>query len=413
MSAAHAIKNSEPRPAALQATLIKVTEALARELVWSNPVAPDWSDFEWSVAQAVAAMHGVSPLLSSALRWNGPPSWAKFLQEQRAHVAARHVRIERLLRQIDQLARAEGMAVVALKGAALHAIGLYEEGQRPMADVDLLVRPQDAGRAARLIESLKYYEYRSSWKERAFAPLDGQVAGRLGEQSNNDISIELHVRICEKLPLQITDITTIVFPSAPSAGLNPYPSKAALMAHLLLHAAGSMAFRAIRLLQLHDLALLAVRMGDADWGQLLRFRSGKRGLWWAVPPLHLLSRYYALKLPEQILGRLKLDCPWRLQQAVQRRTLSDVSLTHLWVDAFPGIEWSQSAREMLSYACSRVLPDAEHVALRKTTAHTQPWAAGSQWSTLSQTRRILRWIVQRQTRPATMHVVRAALAQTL
>jgi hypothetical protein len=412
MSAAPAIEESEPRPATLQATLIKVTEALALELVWSNPVAPDWSDFEWAVAQAVAAMHGVSPLLSTALRWNGPPSWAKFLQEQRAHVAARHVRIERLLLQIDQLARAEGMAVVALKGAALHAIGLYEEGQRPMADVDLLVRPQDVGRAARLIESLEYYEYRSSWKERAFAPLDGQVAGRLGEQADNDIGIELHDRIGEKLPLEITDITTIVFPPAPSAGLNPYPSKAALMAHLLLHAAGSMAFRAIRLLQLHDLALLAVRMSAADWDQLLRFRSGKRGLWWAVPPLQLLSRYYALNLCE-ILDRFKLDCPRRLQQAVQRRTLSDVSLTHLWVDAFPGIEWSQSAREMLSYACSRVLPDAERLASRDTTAHTQPWAAGSQWSTLSQTRRILRWLVQRQMRPATMHVVRAALAQTL
>ena len=66
---------------------------------------------------------------------------------------------------------------------------------------------------------------------------------------------------------------------------------------------------------------------------------------------------------------------------------------------------------MLSYAFSRVRPDAEHLALRGTTADTQRWAASSQWSSLSQTRRILRWIVRRQTRPATMHVVRAALSQ--
>jgi hypothetical protein len=185
------------------------------------------------------------------------------------------------------------------------------------------------------------------------------------------------------------------------------------MAHLLLHAAGSMAVQSLRLLQLHDLALLATRMNAADWDQLLQYRSGKRGLWWALPPLQLLSRYYALAIPEQILGRLKLDCPWRLRQAVRRRTLSEVSLTHLWVDAFPGIAWSQSAREMLTYACSRVRPSAEHVALRNVTAHTQAWAADSQWAALSQTRRILRWVVQRQMRPATMHVVRAALAQTL
>jgi hypothetical protein len=409
----HAIEEREPRPAALQATLIKVTETLARELVSSNPVAPDWSDFEWAVAQAVAAMHGVSPLLLSALRWNGPRSWVKFLEEQRAHVAVRHARIERLLLRIDQLACAEGVAIVALKGAALHALGLYEKGERPMADVDLLVRPQDVGRAVRLVESLGYYKYRTSWKDRGFAPLDGHAPGRLGEESNNDISIELHDRICERLPLQITDITPIVFPTTPRAGLNPYPSNAALMAHLLLHAAGSMAFKSIRLLQLHDLALLAARMNAADWDRLLQYRLSKRDLWWALPPLQLLSRYYTLEIPGQVFGRLKLDCPWRLERAVRRRTLSDVSFTHLWVNAFPGIAWSRSAREMLCYAYSRVRPDAELAATRIVAVDTQAWAAGSQWTRLSQTRRILRWVIQRQMRPATMHVVRAALAQTL
>jgi hypothetical protein len=411
MAGARAAGIGEPRPAALQAALIKITEALARELVCPTPVAPDWSDFEWTVAQAVAAMHGVSPLLSGVLRWQGPRSWVKFLREQRDHVADRHARIERLSSRIDQMARAEGMAAVALKGAELHAIGLYEEGERPMADLDLLVRPQDVQRAARLIESLGYREQRRSWKERAFEPRDGHAAGRLGEHSGNDITIELHDRICERLPLHTTDITTFVFPSQPQAGLNRYPSRAALMVHLLLHAAGSMAFQSLRFLQLHDLGLLAARMTAADWDELVQWRSGKRGLWWALPPLELLSRYYAPRVPERILGRLKLDCPWLLHRAARRRRLSDVSFSHLWVDAFPGIEWSQSVREMLSYAISRVRPDAEQLDLRSTTTDTQPWAAGSQWSTLSQTRRILHWVVRRQTRPATMHVVRAALAQ--
>jgi Uncharacterised nucleotidyltransferase len=411
MAGARAVGAGEPRPAALQAALIKVTEVLARELVYPNPTPPEWSDFEWTVAQAVAAMHGVSPLLSSVLRWQGPRRWVDFLREQRAHVADRHARIVELLTRIDQLARAEGVAVVALKGVALHAIGLYEEGERPMADVDLLVRPQDIQHAVALIESLGYYEYRTSWKERAFAPRDGHPAGRLGEHSGNDISIELHQRICERLPLHTTDITANVFPGQPRAGLNPYPSRASLMVHLLLHAAGSMAFQSLRLLQLHDLALLAMRMTAADWDELVDCRSGQRGLWWALPPLQLVSRYYSLRIPERILGHLKSGCPWLLHQAVQRRTLSDVSFSHLWVDAFPGIEWSQSVREMLSYARSRMHPDREHLALRDTITNTQPWAASSQWSTLSQTRRILRWLVRRQTRPATMHVVRAALAQ--
>lgn len=394
----------------LQAALIKVTETLARELACPTAARPAWSDFEWKVAQAVAALHGMSALLGGVLRWEGPSSWLGFLKEQRAHVTRRHGRIENLLRRIDQLARAEGIPAVALKGAALHAMGLYQEGERPMADVDLLVHPRDVERSVRLIESLGYHECRRSWKERAFAPREGHAAGELGEHSLNDITIELHDRICEKLPLHTTDITAIVFPSRPEPGMNRYPSRAALMLHLLLHSAGSMAFQSLRLLQLHDLALLANQMTAADWDELVQRRSAERALWWALPPLQLMARYYGLSAPERVLGSLEAQCPWHLRRAMRGRTLSDVSFSHLWVDAFPGIEWSQSVRDMLSYARSRVRPDAEHLALRHATTATQPWTAGSSWSMTSQTRRILRWVVRRQMRPATMHVVRAALA---
>src|ERR1700733_7579504 len=48
----------------LQAMLRKITERFARELADPAPLAPEWSEFEWIVARAVAAMHGISPLLS-------------------------------------------------------------------------------------------------------------------------------------------------------------------------------------------------------------------------------------------------------------------------------------------------------------------------------------------------------------
>jgi hypothetical protein len=88
-----------------------------------------------------------------------------------------------------------------------------------------------------------------------------------------------------------------------------------------------------------------------------------------------------------------------------------MSLSHLWVDAFPGIEWSQSIPEMLSYAASRIRPSAEHLAARATSAVSDDWAADSQWSKFSQGRRIARWLTSRPIRPATMHVLRATLAE--
>jgi hypothetical protein len=403
------MRDIDERPAKLQAALIKITESLARELACPARAAPDWSELEWTLARAVAAMHGVAPLLQRTLCWQGPAPWTNFLEEQRAHVSARHARIEQLVLRIDGSAREAGVPMMTLKGVALHAMGLYERGERPMADVDLLVHPQDAGRSARLIESLGFRECSKSWKERAFAPLDGHAAGALGEHRDNDIKIELHERICERLPLRITDITSAVFPSRMHPGLNGYASSAALMAHLLLHAAGSMTAQGLRLLHLHDLALLARRMTEEDWDELLARRSTGRGLWWALPPLELMLRYYASPIPARVHRALESDCPWLLRRSARRRTLSEVSYSHLWVDAFPGIEWSQSIRDLLSYARSRVRPDAQHLALRKLIVTTQGWAADSQWSSLSQARRILRWMTARQARPATMHVLRAVL----
>jgi hypothetical protein len=394
-------------PRKLQAVLTKVTERLARELANPTTVTPDWSDLDWSVATAVAAMHGVASLLSHALRWRGPDGWIHFLEEQRAHVTQRHARIEKLLLQIDRSARENGVGIMTLKGVALHALGLYAGGERPMADVDLLVHPQDMARAVRLIESLGYRESQTTFKERVFAPLESHCAVALGEHSNNDITIELHERICERLPLHLTDITAAVLPQRPQSGLSGYPSRAALMTHLLLHTAAEMTVKSVRLIQLHDLALVGRRMTEADWEELLhRSCSGGR-LWWALPPLRLTSRYYPLSIPSRAQRALQSDCPWILRRNARRPLLSDVSFSHLWVDAFPGIEWARSIREMLSYAAGRVRPSTEQLAARAASAVRQDWV--DDWATLSQSRRIARWLASRQVRPVTMHVLRATL----
>jgi Uncharacterised nucleotidyltransferase len=401
-----------PQPAALEGILRKITERLARELACPTQIAPDWSEFEWIVARAVAAMHGVSPLLSRALRWQGPAGWSGFLEEQRVHTAKRHARIDDLLLRLDQRAREAGVAAVALKGAALHAAGVYRAGDRPMADVDLLVRPVDADRTAKILESLGYTESWKTWKETVFTPVDERQPAALGEHSNNGIKIELHERICERLPLRITDVSEHVFPPQPQPGLNAYPSRASLMIHLLLHAAGSMAYQSLRLLHLHDLARLSSQMAEEDWNAVLE--AGNRGAqpWWAFPPLNLTSRYFPSKIPVRVLTALADDCPYLLKRAARHRTLCDVSCSHLWVDAFPGMEWSQSLREVLEYVASRVRPSANHIALRAYAAKSEAWASQGQWSRLSQGRRILKWITSRPTRPAAMHAVRTALAHS-
>src|SRR5882757_6354560 len=101
-----------PPLAKISAALGYVTEALAREFTLPTEQPPRWTDFEWSIARAVAAMQGISSLLAAGLRWKGPPNWRRFLDDQRNHTVARHLRIVRLLDSIDSKSRRAGIPLV-------------------------------------------------------------------------------------------------------------------------------------------------------------------------------------------------------------------------------------------------------------------------------------------------------------
>ena len=395
----------------LRRTLRKITERLAQELAAPTLLAPDWSPIEWRLARAVAVIHCVSPLLSGSLRWEGPSPWQDFLTNQKAHVATRHGRIQQLLDRIDARCREEGIAVVGLKGAALHSMGFYRAGERPMADVDLLVQAADGTRISQVLESLGFLESFATWKHGVFVPNNCNLHPGLGEHADNYLKIELHTRIAEILPLRLTDVTDSVYPRRPHPGLNAYPSKAALLVHLLIHAAGAMAYRALRLLNLHDIALVSSRMAGSDWDELLKPGPGINRRWWALPPLQLTARYYSEAVPTEVLAALAARCPWALRHVSRHRRLSDVSLSYPWIEAFPGIGWSQSFAEIVEYIGGRIWPNKEMRRQRAVRSETDFVASQTQWCGLSQRQRMLRWLTSRPLRVETLHAVRLALAQ--
>jgi hypothetical protein len=399
-----------PPLATVQAALYGITESLASTLACAAAGRPAWSELEWRLAPAVAAIHGISPLLAAALPWQGPPHWASFLAEQRQHTQLRQRRIAELLATIDERSRSAGIAIVALKGAALQQAGLYAAGERPMADLDLLVHPADADTAVAVLLALSYRSAGTTWKHEAFDP--PQVgSAMLGEHADNPIKVDLHHRISERLPLRPTDLTDIVFPPHAQPGLNAYPCAAALLAHVLAHAAGTMTHRGLRLIQLCDISRLARRMSVPDWEDLVRLHGGSRRLWWAAPPLTLTARYFPDCIPDDVLARLDRGCPWTLRQAVRRRTLADFSYSHLYIDPIPGIIWTRSPAQALRYLGSRIFPGPEQRAQMQVVSKTGPWSAEPQWHRQSQARRILQWLSSRPTRTETLQPVRAALAR--
>lgn len=387
--------------------LRNATEALAEELALVRPggVLPAWNTMEWQLASAVVAAHGVGPLLDRFSTWQHVP-WRHFLREQRQHVADRHQRIEALLGRIDAAAREVRLPLMALKGAALHALGLYAPGDRPMADIDLLVRGSDIERVGDLLRRLGYECTYVVWKHRVFKPVTGAPVAGLGEHRDTPINIEVHTRIHERLPVSIVDVTQAIFPARPHPGLNAYPSHGALMIHLLLHTAGNISGRSLRLLQLNDIALLATRMSVMDWEALW----DQRKPWWSWPVLRLVAKYYRNAIPATVLERARKDCPRWLRLVSSRQTLTHVSCSHLWLQAMPGIEWSRTAGEVLRYLKRRFRPDGETRRERVEMVRTQLWLQGQSWVTMSHGRRLVRRLRRAVPRMDTLYVVRAALA---
>lgn len=390
------------------AVLREVTERLAQELAVPSARVPHWSQEHWIVARAVAAMHGVGPLLARRLYWRGPAEWCAFLEQQFEATRVRHARIAALQKALDRAACSAGFAAIALKGAALHALRVYQPGERPMADFDVLVQPHDAPAAMRAIESLGYRELYVSWKERVYAPVLSHDPQALGEGACNDVKIELHERICEKLPFHITDVTSRLWPGAATApaGVRHYTDDTRLMLHLLLHAAGSIAFQALRLLHLVDLAAVAQRLSLQQWRDLLS--SAPAALWWAHPPLSLTARYFPGSIPESVLRQSTRQCPSGLRRAIEAKLLTDVSFSYPWVDALPGGDWCRSAVERVRYAGQRVYPGREQRALRAAGSDTQAWAQVNEWNSMRQGRRLMCWLLRRQARPVTLHALNAS-----
>jgi hypothetical protein len=357
-------------------------------------------------------MQGISALLCNRLRWQGPPGWQRFLNEQRAQTAARRQKIATILSDIDARARLEGMGFVGLKGCALYAMGLYPDAARPMGDIDLLVREEERPALTRILEACHYRLAFDSYRHQVFKPQDiAAAAPDFGEHIDSPIKIEVHTSVAEHLPVQTADITTLLFPADLRGGLNPYRSSAALLMHLLLHAAGNMRARALRFVQLHDIALLTRSLSPDDRDELLETRLGTQRLWWAAAPLLMTARYLPGSIPDAWIGELELDSPTALQRAARRQQLADVSWSNVRIEAFPGIEWARGLSERCRFMQSRIWPSRE--ARRELAQGAEQIPGGGQlpWYGVPHAKRIARWIFSNPPRVQTILSVQAALAQ--
>lgn len=385
----------------VEAALRAATDRLVSELETPTGRAPDWNEFEWGIARSVSVMHGLSGLLANRLRWRGPDSWQVFLTEQHQYMRQRDEHARKLVAILDRETRLANIACVPLKGAALLALGLHGSGERPMSDVDVLVAPDQADAMTAILRTIDYAPSHSCQRHTVFVPRNRALPRRFGEHPDVPFRIEVHPGVIENLPVSLVDITDRLWPDSIHAGNNSYRSNAALMCHLLLHAAGNMRANALRHIQLVDVALLARRMNPAQWNELLGSPDRERA-WWMYPVLGLTSRLFPAAIPPEVIATARSVCPALLRTRADRQTLNSVSWSNLRIAALPGYEWSRTPLELLRFARSRLMPRRQAFNELADTVTQQPDLLCIPWYQQAHLTRILRWVTSRPPRVQTM-----------
>ena len=386
-----------PGRSKLRVTLREVTEALVAQMNAPTMRPPEWDGFEWGIARAVVAIHGIAGILLRDLRWTEPAHWREFLAVQVEETRRQHREIAAALDEIDRLALDSSIPVMILKGCALHELAIYQPGERPMADLDLLVRPRDLEEMVELLGRAGFVARGASGKHVEFDRL----------RNAERVKVDLHSRLVERLAGRFVEMPgeSIV---EDGGGLRGYASRAAMMRHLLLHTAGNMGKRWVRAIHLYDIAQLSGRLESADWQELSSRAWPER--WSIYPPLLLASRYFPGAIPPEIVAELAAACPSLLARSARRQTLSDVSASNPSQLALPELAWCTSLGTLLRYLKMRLFPARIELQGLRGLAQTADFAGGQRWFTMSHPMRIATWMFRRPIRPATLHAIHRGLA---
>ncbi|MDW8267999.1 MAG: nucleotidyltransferase family protein [Anaerolineae bacterium] len=323
-------------------------------------------DFRWDTALAVAAGQGVLPLLYATL---APCSWLPEsarapLREAYTSTALHNRLFLNELGRVLPLLDSHGVDVILLKGVALVA-GLYgDPGLRPMADLDLLVRPAAAATAMAVLQDASYHPLEDEVVPGATLAYESQVV--LLKSHPVPIGIELHWHLLDSPHYQrLVDMDWFWQTRQPVAGftadvLGPEAQLLHLCAHLWLHHRGQGL-----LWQFDIVALLAA--AALDWQTIL---DRARAYDLVLSTRHVLiglAQHWQAPVPPSVLAQLRELAP----SAAERRLVTRLTAPHrpvwqrFWTDLMAMDAWSSRLR----YAWINLFPSPAYMRHRYEISH--------------------------------------------
>jgi hypothetical protein len=332
-----------------------------------------WGDAAWEAARWAIQVHGIAPLLHLALA--GRPGVEALQPRLRGYLAEQYrlsgERVALLLGELAELLRAccaAGIDVLPLKGALLAARYYAEPGLRPMNDLDLLARPQDEARLVELLAQLGYHPIARSWKHLALARPEGRgpIVSWEGEHPANPRSLDLHIRLAEQFWGLRYDLTASAWAGAEPGellGVETHLMRpVALLHHLAVHASSDTIARRVRLLHLHDIALVARDVDGQGWRHILAWAGEQREQRLIYPALAFTSRYYPV-VPAAVLHELRAGMPPALLRHLDESALDRFSFYNTAPTSLGDrLLWFRPGRERAIALRHMLLPDTGEIA---------------------------------------------------
>ncbi len=353
-----------------------VYPALCRTLLGHETSIP-WRDFsssDWQQFARAAQVERVAPLLYHGFRHRGwpvemPDNVRQILSQEFYNAAANGSLMFSELEHVLLGLEKHGIQVVLLKGAAL-AVTIYPDvALRPMADLDLLIRPSDLQAAVGVVEALGYtsenpplrrglehlffYETNFQGGDRSLTHLElhWDLVGGEGSRYRPDIGWFW----AQTRPLRVG--------SAPALVLTP----TAHFLHATVHAVLKHGGEATRLLWLYDLHLIIAQCQDLDWNQLV---GRAQEFHWAPAVnavLRELCQLFATPLPAWVLEALGHADDPETEDLVARMALHERSRTSGALKHLAFLDWSSRLRWLTAV----VFPDRDYMRWRYEPRH--PW----------------------------------------
>jgi hypothetical protein len=276
------------------------------------------------------------------------------LVESAFNVCAMHL-LERVARRFA----AAGVPLMVLKGAALHLTLYQKPEQRPMGDLDLLVRVEDAQRACALLAELGGQPGEPLVREDFFPRFYYEREYSIGEIT--PVKIDLHVRPFRPLRyarLVPDDALWRRARRVPIGGSAVHvPGVEEMLIHLVVHAA---VHGSARKMWLRDIKRWAdAHRGRLDWDRFCELVDGWRLGWPALQGLVAAARESGAICPAGVLERLRRSrVSWRDRLALWHAPRdTERPAVHVLVNAActPGLWFT------LNYLWAVLIPGAAHM----------------------------------------------------